>query len=81
MTRAWPWVLGFVVAGTCGCEPPVQRGGLGVLNPRGLEGRVALAGQYTRGSTARVTPPAVVPHQRMASGTPSAGAVVQSPSP
>lgn len=29
----------------CGCAEPAQLGGLGVLNPNGLAGRMALAGR------------------------------------
>lgn len=38
-----------LVAAVPGCAKPAQLGGLGVFNPRGFEGRVALAGQYAEG--------------------------------
>jgi hypothetical protein len=43
------WVLLLVVAlvTTAGCAKPVQSGGLGVFNPAGFEGRMALAGAYS----------------------------------
>lgn len=81
MTLARPWVLCFVVAWSIGCERPVQRGGLGVFNPRGLEGRVALAGQYVHGRTLQGADSAARPHHKTASGTPRAREVVKKPSP
>lgn len=45
MTHA-RWLLLLVLAAApTGCGKPVQSGGLGVFNPNGFEGRVALAGK------------------------------------
>jgi hypothetical protein len=38
------WLLGLVVL-TSSCAKPQQLGGLGVFNPNGFEGRMALVGE------------------------------------
>jgi len=50
-----------------GCAEPVQRGGLGVFNPRGLEGRLALANRATGEHQAR---PEAAPTAAAKSGNP-----------
>lgn len=46
--------LGLLL-GLLGCSKPAQLGGLGVFNPRGLEGRLALADRVN-GSAAKPEP-------------------------
>jgi hypothetical protein len=58
MTRARHLVLSVVFLCLPSCSPPVQRGGLGVFNPQGFQGRVALVGQYVPSGAAH--DPAVV---------------------
>lgn len=41
-----------VIGTTIGCAKPVQSGGLGVFNPVGFEGRIALAGEYSANGSA-----------------------------
>jgi hypothetical protein len=55
MTRALVLVLSVAFMCLPGCAPPVQRGGLGVFNPQGFQGRVTLVGQYVASGTARDT--------------------------
>jgi hypothetical protein len=45
------WLL---ILPLCGCAKPQQLGGLGALNPNGLEGRMALAGRVNNGAANRV---------------------------
>ena len=40
LAKPWLWLLLLALAG---CAAPAQRGGMGVFNPKGLEGRIALA--------------------------------------
>jgi hypothetical protein len=40
--RAASWIAVGILLPTMGCAPPAQLGGLGVFNPRGFEGRLAL---------------------------------------
>lgn len=40
LAKPLPWLLPLALAG---CAAPAQRGGLGVFNPNGFEGRMALA--------------------------------------
>ena len=55
MIRALFLVLSVAFLCLPGCTQPVQRGGLGVFNPQGFQGRVALVGQYVASGTAHDT--------------------------
>ena len=67
-----PLTLGLLLLLLFGCAKPAQLGGLGVFNPNGLEGRMALA--------SRVKPPIVpVPEKNPLAGVESRDQVTRSP--
>jgi len=53
-----------------GCAKPAQLGGLGVFNPNGFEGRMALASEYRESRTKSLERPAEKAPQ---TGKPDAG--------
>ncbi len=67
-----PLALGLLLRALTGCAEPAQLGGLGVFNPNGLEGRMALASRVK-------APSAVAPERDPLAGVGSRDRVGRNP--
>jgi hypothetical protein len=47
------FALALGIACATACAKPAQLGGLGVFNPRGLEGRIAMSNRVNRATSAQ----------------------------